>query len=125
MEIMKMGEVSLITIGPEYGFGNIETQRDLAVIPPNSTLIYEVEMVSFTKEKESSDMDTPEKIESSKQNKEQGLICLRLESTTKLQRNMIKMKNILIMTIPLVPRRKRNQRDWGCIRHDFQYRPSN
>ena len=48
---MKIGEVSLITIGPEYGFGNIETQRDLAISPPNSTLIYEVEMVSFTKEK--------------------------------------------------------------------------
>ena len=49
---MNTGKVSLITIGPEYGFGNIETQRDLAVIPPNSTLIYEVEMVPFTKVRE-------------------------------------------------------------------------
>lgn len=72
VETMKTGEIALITIGPEYGFGNIETQRDLAVIPPNSTLIYEVEMISFTKEKESWDMDTTEKIEASKQKKEQG-----------------------------------------------------
>lgn len=72
VETMKTGEIALITIEPEYGFGNIETQRDLAVIPPNSTLIYEVEMVSFTKEKESWDMDTTEKIEASKQKKEQG-----------------------------------------------------
>jgi len=50
----------------------IETQRDLAVIPPNSTLIYEVEMISFTKEQELWDMDTTEKIEASKQKKEQG-----------------------------------------------------
>lgn len=72
VETMKTGEIALITIEPEYGFGNIETLRDLAVIPPNSTLIYEVEMVSFTKEKESWDMDTTEKIEASKQKKEQG-----------------------------------------------------
>jgi len=72
VETMKIGEVALITIGPEYGFGNIETQRDLAVIPPNSILIYEVEMVSFTKEKESWDMNTTEKIEASREKKEQG-----------------------------------------------------
>lgn len=72
VETMKIGEVALITIGPEYGFGNIETQRDLAVIPPNSILIYEVEMVSFTKEKESWDMNTTEKIQASREKKEQG-----------------------------------------------------
>ena len=52
VETMNTREVSPIIIGPEYGFGNIETQRDLAVIPPNSTLIYEVEMASFTKVRE-------------------------------------------------------------------------
>lgn len=49
---MKKGEVALITIYPEYGYGIVDIQRDLAVVPPNSTLIYEVEMVSFTKVRE-------------------------------------------------------------------------
>ncbi|KAH9297279.1 hypothetical protein KI387_028961, partial [Taxus chinensis] len=69
---MKKGEVALITIYPEYGFGNVEVQRDLAVVPPNSILIYEVEMVSFTKEKKSWEMNTLEKIEAAKQKKEDG-----------------------------------------------------
>ena len=68
-------------------------------------------MVSFTKEKESWDMDTTVKIETSKKIKNKENICLRLESTNELQRNMIRMQNILSMIIPSVPRRKRNQMD--------------
>lgn len=46
---MNKGEVALVTIPPEYGFGDVETKRALAVVPPNSTLIYEVELVEFEK----------------------------------------------------------------------------
>lgn len=46
---MKKGEVALITISPEYAFGSSESKQELAVIPPNSTVFYEVEMVSFIK----------------------------------------------------------------------------
>lgn len=46
---MKKGEVALLTIAPEYGFGSSESQQELAVIPANSTLNYEVELVSFEK----------------------------------------------------------------------------
>eukprot|EP01018_Ginkgo_biloba_P003841 Gb_15022 [translate_table: standard] len=50
-----------------------ERMRDLAVVPPKSTLINEVEMVfSFVKEKESWDMSTPEKIEAAGKKKEEG-----------------------------------------------------
>lgn len=45
---MKKGELALVTIHSEYGFGNIEVQRDFATIPPCSTIIYEVEMLDFT-----------------------------------------------------------------------------
>lgn len=69
---MNKGEVALVTIPPEYGFGDVETKRALAVVPPNSTLIYEVELVEFEKEKESWDMDTPEKIEAAGKKKEDG-----------------------------------------------------
>uniref|UniRef100_A0A1J3IJK5 peptidylprolyl isomerase n=1 Tax=Noccaea caerulescens TaxID=107243 RepID=A0A1J3IJK5_NOCCA len=69
---MKKGEVALITISPEYAFGSSESKQELAVIPPNSTLCYEVELVSFVKEKESWDMNTQEKIEAAGKKKEEG-----------------------------------------------------
>ena len=46
---MKKGEVALITIPPEYAFSSTESKQDLAVVPPNSTVTYEVELVSFVK----------------------------------------------------------------------------
>ena len=46
---MHKGEVALVTIPPEYGFGETETKRELAIVPPNSTLTYEVELVEFKK----------------------------------------------------------------------------
>lgn len=46
---MKKGEVAVVRISPEYGFGGAETKRDLATVPPNSALIYELELVEFSK----------------------------------------------------------------------------
>ena len=46
---MKKGEVALVTIPPEYAFGSTESKQDIAVVPPNITVIYEVELVSFVK----------------------------------------------------------------------------
>lgn len=46
---MKKGEVVLVRIPPEQAFGSNETKLDLAVVPPNSTVFYEVELVSFEK----------------------------------------------------------------------------
>lgn len=69
---MKKGEVALLTISPEYAFGSVESKQDLAVVPPNSTVYYEVELVSFEKDKESWDMNTEEKIEAAGKKKEEG-----------------------------------------------------
>ncbi|XP_059660064.1 peptidyl-prolyl cis-trans isomerase FKBP62 [Cornus florida] len=69
---MKKGEVALVTIAPEYAYGSLESKQELAVVPPNSTVFYEVELVSFEKEKESWDMNTPEKIEAAGKRKEEG-----------------------------------------------------
>ena len=52
----------MVTVAPEYAY-EIEIKIDLAVVPPKSSLIYEVELVSFVKEKEAWDMNTAEKIE--------------------------------------------------------------
>lgn len=46
---MKKGEVAQLTIAPEYAFGSSESQQELAVVPPNSTVYYEVELASFVK----------------------------------------------------------------------------
>ncbi|MBA0585155.1 hypothetical protein Gorai_015943 [Gossypium raimondii] len=69
---MKKGEHALTTIQPEYAFGSSESQQELAVVPANSTVYYEVELVSFVKEKESWEMNAPEKIEASGKKKEEG-----------------------------------------------------
>eukprot|EP00253_Pinus_taeda_P010337 PITA_10337 len=74
---MKKGEIAIVTIFPEYGYKDTQTQRDLAVVPPHSTLIYEIELVSFIKEKESWDMDTAEKIEAAGKKKEDGNALFR------------------------------------------------
>lgn len=46
---MKKGEIALITIQPEYAFGAFDSPQELAVVPGNSIVYYDVEMVSFVK----------------------------------------------------------------------------
>ncbi|RWW40553.1 hypothetical protein BHE74_00054028 [Ensete ventricosum] len=46
---MKKGEIALVTIPPEYAFSSTESKQDLAVVPPNATVVYEIELVSFVK----------------------------------------------------------------------------
>jgi len=70
---MKKGEVALARIPPEHAFGSAETKQDLAVVPPNSTVFYEVELVSFEKDKESWDLKSnTEKIEAASKKKDEG-----------------------------------------------------
>jgi len=69
---MKKGEVAMLTIPPQYAFGSSESQQELAMVPPNSTLYYEVELVSFKKDKESSEMNNEEKIEAARRKQEEG-----------------------------------------------------
>lgn len=74
---MKKGEIALITIQPEYAFGVFDSPQELAVVPGNSIVYYEVEMVSFVKEKESWDMSTQEKIEAAGKKKEEGNVLFK------------------------------------------------
>jgi FK506-binding protein 4/5 len=75
---MKKGEIALVTIPPEYAFGSTESKQDLAVIPPNSSVVYEVELVSFVKDKESWDLNNAEKIEAAGKKKEEGNALFKL-----------------------------------------------
>ncbi|CAJ1921462.1 unnamed protein product [Sphenostylis stenocarpa] len=74
---MKKGEVALLTIAPEYAFGPSESQQELAVIPPNSIVYFEVELVSFEKEKESWDLNNEEKLEAAAKKKEEGNVLFK------------------------------------------------
>ncbi|KAG0616294.1 hypothetical protein M758_5G104200 [Ceratodon purpureus] len=69
---MKKNEVCIVTIPPQYGFEGEEKQCDLALVPPNSILTYEVEMVSFIKEKDHWDWNSSQKIAGATKKKEQG-----------------------------------------------------
>ncbi len=44
---MKAGERNLVTIQPDYGFGAREYQGARGTVPPNSTLTYDITLVSF------------------------------------------------------------------------------
>ncbi|KAF2309622.1 hypothetical protein GH714_004324 [Hevea brasiliensis] len=74
---MKIGERAILTINPEYGFGNFEVKKDLATIPPSSVLLYEVEMLDFIKERPPWEMNNQMKIETACRKKEEGNILFK------------------------------------------------
>lgn len=53
VKTMKKGEVSTLTIHPEYAFGSTESHQESAIVPANSTVYYDVELISFGKVYES------------------------------------------------------------------------
>ncbi|KAK3012657.1 hypothetical protein RJ639_008846, partial [Escallonia herrerae] len=69
---MKRGEQAILTIAPDYGFENNEVKRDLAIVPPFATLLYEVEILDFIKEKAPWEMTTDERIAAGGVKKEEG-----------------------------------------------------
>ncbi|XP_072973113.1 peptidyl-prolyl cis-trans isomerase FKBP62-like isoform X2 [Typha angustifolia] len=69
---MLKGEYSQVTVKPEYGFGNDVVIRDSVTIPACSTLMYEVELLDFTEEKEEWEMSTSEKLEAAEKIKNFG-----------------------------------------------------
>lgn len=67
---LKKGQKARFTLKPNYAFG---AQGDAAKnIPPNATVVYEVELVEFVKEKESWDMSPEEKVASAQKRKDEG-----------------------------------------------------
>jgi len=70
VESMKKGEIASVIIKPEYGYG--KEGNPIKGIPPNATLLYEIELVEFEKAREPWDMEFPEKIEVAKRKKEEG-----------------------------------------------------
>ncbi|KAH7277619.1 hypothetical protein KP509_39G059500 [Ceratopteris richardii] len=92
---MHKGEVALVTISPEYGYGSVDVQRPLALVPANSSLIYEVELVEFQKEKASWDMDNAEKIEAAGKKKEDGNILFKAGKYARASKKYGKAANFI------------------------------
>jgi FK506-binding protein 4/5 len=69
---MKKNEACIVTIPSEYGFEEEDKQCDLALVPANSTLTYEIEMDSFEKAKDPWDMDTAQKLVEAAKKKNEG-----------------------------------------------------
>ncbi|KAK7321630.1 hypothetical protein VNO77_32458 [Canavalia gladiata] len=74
---MKKGERAIISIHPDYAFGNVEVRRDLAIVPPGSNVVYDVEMMDFVKEKAPWELDSKEKIEVAGRKKEEGNVLFK------------------------------------------------
>ncbi|XP_062219058.1 70 kDa peptidyl-prolyl isomerase-like isoform X2 [Phragmites australis] len=93
---MKKGEVALVTIPPEHAFGANETKQDLAVVPPNSSVCYEVELVSFDKEKDSWDLkDNAEKIEVAAKKKDEGNVWFKMGKYARASKRYGKALNLI------------------------------
>ncbi|XP_049392373.1 peptidyl-prolyl cis-trans isomerase FKBP62-like isoform X2 [Solanum stenotomum] len=88
---MKKGEHAIVTVKPDYGFGNTEVKRDLAMVPPCSTIIFEVEMLEFTKEKDPREMNKHERIQMAQRKKEEGNLLFK---NGKYQRAMKKYEKV-------------------------------
>ncbi|KAJ1377868.1 Tetratricopeptide-like helical domain superfamily, partial [Sesbania bispinosa] len=74
---MKKGERAIISIHPDYAFGNVEVRRDLAIVPPGSNVVYDIEMMDFIKEKAPWELNSNEKIEVAGRKKEEGNLLFK------------------------------------------------
>ncbi|XP_015900479.1 peptidyl-prolyl cis-trans isomerase FKBP62 isoform X1 [Ziziphus jujuba] len=74
---MRKGERAVLTIDPDYGFGSVEVRRELAVVPPCSKVIYEVEMLDCKREKVPWELSNHEKIEAAERKKEEGNLLFK------------------------------------------------
>eukprot|EP00262_Sarcandra_glabra_P003861 TRINITY_DN1468_c1_g1_i2.p1 TRINITY_DN1468_c1_g1~~TRINITY_DN1468_c1_g1_i2.p1 ORF type:complete len:535 (-),score=113.95 TRINITY_DN1468_c1_g1_i2:167-1771(-) len=74
---MKKGETALVRFSSDVGLDSVESCRVLAAVPANTILLYEVELIDFTKDKEFWLMETPEKIQACEKEKDDGNMLFR------------------------------------------------
>ncbi|KAG4944512.1 hypothetical protein JHK84_048545 [Glycine max] len=75
---MKKGERAIISIHPDYAFGDVEVRRDIAIVPPGSNVVYDIEMMDFIKEKAPWELNSKEKIEVAGRMKEEGNVLFKV-----------------------------------------------
>ncbi|PQP93457.1 peptidyl-prolyl cis-trans isomerase FKBP62 [Prunus yedoensis var. nudiflora] len=93
---MKKGEQAILTIHPDFGFGSVEARRDLAVVPPHSNIVFEVEMLDFIREKAPWEMINHERLEAARRKKEDGNLLFKEGSIRKQKKSMIRVLTMLV-----------------------------
>ncbi|KAL5573746.1 hypothetical protein UlMin_023343 [Ulmus minor] len=96
MLTLKKGEVALLSIAPKYAFGSFESQHELAVVLANSIIYYDVELVSFEKEKESWDLNTEEKIVAAGRKKKEGNVLFKVGKYARASKRYNKAKALKV-----------------------------
>ncbi|CAI7872926.1 unnamed protein product [Closterium sp. NIES-53] len=74
---MKKGELATITIAPEYAYGSEEKTLEKGTVPANSTLVYELRLADFVKDKESWELGDEEKVAHAAKKKEEGNVLFK------------------------------------------------
>ncbi|GJP31606.1 hypothetical protein CLOM_g14251 [Closterium sp. NIES-68] len=74
---MKKGELATITISPEYAYGSEEKTLEKGTVPPNSTVVYELRLADFVKDRESWELGDEEKISHAAKKKEEGNLLFK------------------------------------------------
>ncbi|XP_057427339.1 70 kDa peptidyl-prolyl isomerase-like isoform X2 [Lotus japonicus] len=74
---MKKGERAMISIHPDYAFGNMEVRQDFATVPPGSNVVYDIEMMDFIKEKAPWELSSKEKIAVAGRKKDEGNLLFK------------------------------------------------
>ncbi|XP_057518080.1 peptidyl-prolyl cis-trans isomerase FKBP62-like isoform X2 [Amaranthus tricolor] len=74
---MKRREKALLTIRSKYGFGEAEVKKGHVLIPPSSTLFFEIEMVDFFKEKEPWELTMEDRLMEAGKKKEEGNVLYK------------------------------------------------
>ncbi|GJX60667.1 peptidyl-prolyl cis-trans isomerase FKBP62 [Tanacetum coccineum] len=86
VKTIKKGEVAILTIHPEYAFGSTELRQGSVTVLANYTVDYDVDLVSFEKEKHSWELTTTGKIERVG-GKKKGIPFSRYKNTRGIQRD--------------------------------------
>ncbi|XP_058725106.1 70 kDa peptidyl-prolyl isomerase-like isoform X2 [Vicia villosa] len=74
---MKKGEKAIISIHPDYAFGNVEVRENMVIVPPGSKVIYDIEVIDFIKEKAPWELNNTEKIEVAGRKKDEGNLLFK------------------------------------------------
>jgi len=87
------GEKSRLTLGPKYAFGSKGSTE--FNIPPDATVQYIVELISFERTREAWQMDPPEKLEAAQKAKERGTLFFKDEKFNLATRQYKNIVNFL------------------------------